>query len=210
MYHRGLQVLVLQRNRLGVSNYGFVQYFQAHAEELLDLDGWITLEPVIEPETMARLQETRIVRRFDVRFAGVHDPRQLTQEAEEPGPAPGVSKMLDLIDTFGAPAAHIELSMGHERTGTLAVQSVKRTARRLMRISGDGREGRVKRIEITGRTEDDEPVFLDLLRDRMIEIGEGELDSERRLPYNVRYRALRTAHNERRDQLRALFAQPDD
>jgi hypothetical protein len=211
LYHRGLQVLVLQRNRIGVSNYGFVQYFQAHAEELLDLDGWITLEPVIEPETMARLRDTRIIRKLDVRFAGVHDPQRLAREAEDTGPAPGVSKMLDLIETFAAPAAHIELSMGHERTGTLAVDRVKRTARRLMNIGGDRRpEGQVKRIEITGKTGDDEPVFLDLLRDRMIEIGEGELDAERRLPYNVRYRALRNAYSERRDQLRALFAQPDD
>ena len=208
LYHSGLQVLVLQRNRTGVSNYGFAEYFQTHAEELLEMDGWMKLLPVIEPETMALLRQVSVVRKFDVRFAGVHDPRGLLPEA---APAPGVSRMLDLIDIFDAPSARIELSMGHEREGSLDVERVKRAARRLLQIDAqENVDGSVKRIEIRGSTEDEEPVLLDLLRDRMIETASIELDADRRLPYERRRQALREAYTGRQDQLRALFGRPEE
>jgi hypothetical protein len=119
--------------------------------------------------------------------------------------------MLDLIDTFDAPSARIELSMGHEREGSLDVQRVKRAARRLLQIDAqEGADGSVKRIEIRGRTEDDEPVLLDLLRDRMIETASIELDTDRRLPYARRRQALREAFTARSDQLRAMFGRPEE
>jgi hypothetical protein len=207
LYHDNLAVLALQRNRLGITNYGFVRYFTEHAQDLLDMDGFITLVPVLEPATMARLAQVQVVRRFDVRFAGVHNPQALLGDA----PSPGVSKMLDLIETFEAPSAHIELSMGHERTGSLDVQRVKRTARRLLRIEGgaEGDRAPIRRIEIHGRTDDEEPLVLDLLQDRMIEYADLELDAERHLPYARRRRALRDAFSRRRDQLRSLFGQAE-
>lgn len=53
-------------------------------------------------------------------------------------------------------------------------------------------------------------VVVDLLRDRMVERPEAELDADRRLPYATRRLALRQAWSARENQLLALFAQDDN
>jgi hypothetical protein len=199
LYHPGLRVLVLQRNRFGTSPSRFVSYMQQAGQQ----DGVITLEPVMEPSTMARFNSIRRARQFLVKVAGVDNPRTIKQQ----NPGASVKKMADLMSDLSSPDIEIYVSMGH-RKGSLDTAAVKAVAKSLLRIDS-ATPADVKRLEISGRTAGDEEVVVDLLQDRMVETVELELDADRRLPYSTRRLALRGALAERESQLQSLFAQTD-
>jgi hypothetical protein len=198
LYAPSLRTLVVQRNRFAVSASRLVGYFQ----EAAGIEAPIILEPVIEPGTAAKLKRLHEVRRFEVKVAGVHNPTTI----KSANPGVSVKRIADLINDFSAINFNIEATMGHE-TGSLDVEKVKTAARNLVRVGGETSVV-VKKIEISGKSAADEALFIDLLRDRMIEHQDVELDADRRLPYARSRRALRNSYAARRTQLQALFAQP--
>jgi hypothetical protein len=196
LYIPALETLIVQRNRFAVSASRLVGYFQAAA----DLDGLITLEPVVEPATASNFKKLNTVRRFEVKVAGVHNAQTIKQA----NPGASVKKMADLINDLSAINFNFEATMGHD-SGSLDVQAVKNAARNLIKVRSNT-SVEVKKIEISGASAGDEKLFVDLLRDRMVERPEVELDSDRRLPYAARKQAFRDAYQARKSQLQALFA----
>lgn len=199
MYVPRTKTLVLQRNRLSVSASAWATYFKVQAK----LDDFIVLLPIIEPGTMARLNEIQEIRQIDIRFAGIRNPDELKKKSV------GVEKMMELLDTFDAPSARLYLSMGHDKRGGLN-RKVAKTA--LLKLLGAARADGgnvIAKLEISGRTADEELQVVDLLRDRMIERDELDLDVNRRWPYSRRKKSLYDAWKRRETQLLAQFAAGD-
>lgn len=199
-YHSGLRVLALQRNRTGVSAYAFARYFELMGE----LDETIILEPVLELDTLNRLNAIHDVTKFEIRFAGLRNIGEIFQ-----GQDATIKQFITVADQFRAPTMTVTLSMGHARDGFLATSKVKRVARALRRLVSSDR-GAVKRIEISGHSDTDEKDVIDLLKDRMIEIRDVELDADRRVPYGSRLSALRDACRSRQQELRRMFGDESD
>jgi hypothetical protein len=89
--------------------------------------------------------------------------------------------------------------------GSLNVQRVKAAAKRFVKI-GEDTNARVKKVEISGLTPDDDLVVVDLIKDRMVEEADVVVNPKRRLPYANRSAALKNAYAARLSQLQALFA----
>lgn len=194
-YHARLRVLALQRNRTGVSASAFARYF----EDMGDLEGPIILEPVLELDTLERLNAIRTVGKFEIRLAGVSNIGELFQ-----GQDAAVEQLITAANEFRAPTMTVTLSMGHQRDGSLTTRAVKHAARALRRLVSNDR-GEIKRIVISGRTDAGEKDVIDLVKDRMVEVREVELDQDRRVPSVVRLAALREACRNRGQELRRMF-----
>jgi hypothetical protein len=113
------RVLVLQRNRSGTSASAFARYFQTTAS----LSQPITLEPILQSDAYSLLARMQEVRRLEVRFAGVTNPKAFQGASDQ-----GVSEMIDVLAYFRAPYATVTLSMGHQ-PGSLFVQGIRNYTR---------------------------------------------------------------------------------
>jgi hypothetical protein len=194
LYDPTYQILVVQRNHYGVSASSLAGYF-----EQIGAVTPITLEPIIEPDKLAKFNALTEVRQFQVSVAGIENAATIGQQH----PSAGVKKMAELVETFDAPAVNVYLSMEHEH-GSLNVQRVKAAAKRFVKI-GEDKDARVKKVEISGRTPDDDLIVVDLIKDRMVEEADVVVNPKRRLPYANRSTALKAAYAARLTQLQALF-----
>jgi hypothetical protein len=192
-YYPGYSLLLLQRNFYGVSASSFAGYFGVLSGKTL------VLNPVLEPGALAKLNSIADVRNFDVAVAGVTNAKTLRAEY----PDAGVKEFMDVLDTFNAPSLHVSLSMEHQR-GSMDTGRVRATARKLIEIRSDKR-ARVKKVQVTGKTSDDEMMLVDLIKDRMIEEADVVLNNKRRLAYSSRTAALERAFKTRETQLQSLF-----
>jgi hypothetical protein len=190
LYHPKTQVLILQTNQSGVSAASFAKYF----EVICRLGQPIFIDLVLQPDAVQRLATMRSVRKFQVRTTGL-DTMQLFQGADY-----GVNEMAQLSEAFRAPAMEITLSVERDKEKSLLSESVKNVANWLSRMSIHHQE-QVKKIRISGSTEEDELVVIDLLQDRMREQVEIQIGKGRDLSYKKRQEAIRKAWERRKNEL---------
>lgn len=197
-YHMPTQILVLQYNRYGVLASTVGRYFQIIAQ----VEGEIDFDPVLQEDALIRMARMRSFRKFSFRIAGGQNA-QIFQ-----GLGYGVGAMADLINDFQAPSAEISLSMGHVRKGSLMMDAVGNTIRRVLGIAAE-HPNKVAKLQISGREEGGhETRLIDLLHDRMIERIPVELDKNRRLSYLTRRQALQQAWIKRQDELLRMYGAP--
>jgi hypothetical protein len=190
LYHPPKQTLVLQRNMHGVSASALAAYFESKG----GLSGPIILEPILQQGAYEKLADLQVVTKFDIRIAAHSDLNSLKNSGH------GVASMIDVLTEFQAPHAAISLSMGRERKGSLAVKQVINTAKRVLGLSS-GEANPVTKIVVSGRTDDDERLVLDLLQYRLFEWVELDPDEDRRVSYRQRRTALRSTWNKNRAQI---------
>jgi len=190
LFHPGVGVLVLQRNRYGVSASALAYYF-----ETLTGVGPIILEPILQLDALKRLGHMTEVRHFTVRVAGA-DARVLKDFGV------GAREMAKLIGEFGAPNVTIDLSMGYQR-GSMLVDQVKAAARRLVGLSSRDGAGAVTKIVVSGASDTADRTVLDLLNFRMEELVDVPT-ATRDLRYGQRRTALAEALGRRLTELKQL------
>lgn len=199
LYHPPLGVLAIQRNRYGVSPSGFLQYMEHHGH----VNEPIILEPILRPGVMERMARMAVVRKFDVRVAGLQNGQLLRGQGHSLG------AIATIIEELNAPSVSVSVSMDRNRNGGLNRSTVVNTARALMRI-GARDASPVRTLELTGQTEDGEQDVIDLIEDRMQDVVEVEQDETRRVPYSVRRDEIRAAWDRCRSEIvRVLPAQED-
>ncbi|MEM4721395.1 MAG: DUF6731 family protein [Candidatus Methanomethylicaceae archaeon] len=195
-YHPPSRVLLFQYNRHSVSASMASYYFRRMA----GIEGDIVLEPVLQEDVLVRLARMRIFRKFIFKVSGEQNA-QVFQ-----GQGHGVGALTDLIHQFQAPTIEVTLSLGRKRRGSLGLQAVKDTIERLLRFAA-GSHPQVERLQIAGREGDGDDIrFIDLLKDRMIEMVHVPLDASRRVPPMERRRALQSAWLRRQEEVLRMYS----
>jgi hypothetical protein len=194
LYHIPTRILALQSSQSGTSPSAFAKYF----EIMGGLNQPIYLDPVLQLDAMARLLNMHSVSRFEVRVAGLDHMGVLQNQGI------GVQEFISLSEAFRAPTLSLKLSVGRTKKKTLAVETIKNVAKQLTRAAQRNQQN-VKTLRISGSTDEEENVQLDLLKDRMREIVDINLGRQRSIPYLLRQKAIQEGWTRRQDELTRMF-----
>jgi hypothetical protein len=197
LYHPRTRILLLQNSQLGVSISALAKYFEKKG----NLSSPIAFDPVIQKDAMLRLMEMPMIRKLDIRTAGL-DNAQLLE-----GQGYGVKEITQLSQELRAPTMELSLSVGRGKNKSLSKERAVELIHSLLRVSNQNAR-QVGKVRVTGLTEDKELVFLDLLRDRMRENLNLGQNKKRNIDYAERKEALRKAWNNRQDELFSMFLPP--
>lgn len=194
LYHIPTRVLALQNNNAGTSPSAFANYF----EIMGGLSQPIYLDPVLQVDAMERLLNMNTISKFEVRIASLDNMKVLQNQDI------GVQEFINLSETYRAPTISVKLSVGKTKNKTLEVDKIKNIARRLIRMPQHNQES-VKTLRISGSTEEEENIHLDLLKDRMREIVDINLGVDRSIPYLLRQQAIQEGWTRRQNELTGMF-----
>jgi hypothetical protein len=192
LYHIPTETLAVQRNRYSVTPGNLAYYFMQMAAP----NSVIFLDPVLEEDTIQRMANMEVVRRFQVKFARVDNPTIFEAQGRS------LKDFADTMTYFQSPSANFELSMGQKR-GSLPVRIVKMAANALNAVRSDSPRNKVAVIELRGTDAEGNPDILDLVEDRMMEEVEVEAQG-RHARYPARRAAVREAFGNREQELRRL------
>jgi hypothetical protein len=193
IYHPDTNILLLQSNKYGVSPGNFAQYF----ELIIGSNTSIYIDPVIQPDALQRLEKMNRVKIFDISIAALEDTSIFDNY--------GIEEFANLTTVYQAPSINIELKVSRKRNSSLPIEKVRNAARALLKISNKN-GSQVKKIRISGSSDDDDSLYVDLLKDRMREyIPISASKSQRNIPYLERQKALRNAWQKRESEIVKLY-----
>jgi hypothetical protein len=195
LYHKDLGLLVAQRNRYGVSPSVFASYIQRK----LDLEGPVAFDPVLTPNAYQRLQTMPVMRKFEIKLAGVNNPEMMVGADESLGYA------MNRLAEYEAPNAYITFSMGHQH-GSLNVQRILDAARSWLNLS-DQNPNRVTALRVSGQDPDNEGEMIDLIADRFMDERTVTQDG-RYVSWGTRITALMNSYRANQNELRTIFEVP--
>lgn len=192
LFHAPTNILVIQRNRIGVSASAMAKYFRVLCKARA-----VTFEFILKEDALKRIKRMETIRTFEVHFAGVESGHSLK------GKGHSAKMMYTLLNEFQAPNATIKLSVGH-RKGTL-----QNVVTAIADLFGDqAAPSDVKRVLVIGRDDDDdtEKTLVDLLQDRLTELVVIDDTDGSRISSTQRFKALSTAWERNKDYLESLYA----
>jgi len=192
LYDTQHKVLVLQRNKSGVTANMLSGYFQAKGGVAP-----IVLRPVIQADAIKRLAAMKETRRLKVRLAGITNPAFFRSQGS------GLGEMVDILEFFRAPSATFEMSMGHQ-SGSLWAQKIVALAKKVVNLPTDNK-GEVSTMEVSGILDDDSRDVFDVLAYRMVEIVQVATNEHRRSSYKKRRPEIKQAWERRKDELASMF-----
>lgn len=200
IYHPASKILALQTNRHGVSPGSFAQYFEFIAEGNIE----ISLLPVLQIDAMQRLEKLKDVKKFEINVAGINNIESIFNSGNN-----GVGEIIELSNAFQSPSIALELKASNSKSNPIYLikEKVVGAAQSLARISKTNQNNaKVSKIRITGASDDEDNILVDLLKDRMREkISIGYSGKNRNIPYNYRKTALQTAWNKRLDEITKMY-----
>lgn len=194
LYFKAWKVLVLQRNRPGVTASSFVDYFEQKSNAIP-----ITVQPVLRLDTMQKLNSLQTISALDVTVA----PLQNAQIFRDQGNT--LKQMLGICEDLRAPRLHLKASIGKQRT-SLNVEAVKDAILKFLRIRANTEQ--VKKLCVSGKYDDRVGETLDLLKHSMCESRDIEEDEHRKLSYADRISAVKSVFNLKRQELGQMFNEP--
>lgn len=191
MYHIPTGILVLQRNRIGVSASAMAKYFR-----ILCKAKAVTLECILKEDALKRISQMETIRTFEIHFAGVDSGQSLK------GKGHAAKTMYSMLSEFQAPNASIKLSVGRKK-GTL-----QNVVSAITDLFGDqSTPSDVKRVVVIGKDDDDaDKTFIDLLQDRLTELVVLDDADGGRISSVQRFKAITTAWDRHKDYLEAQYA----
>lgn len=193
LYHIPTKVLMIQRNRLGVS----VSAFSRYCQRICQLSEDIAFDPILRGDVLVRLTQMRVVRKFELKVARVEDLSILQ------GRNLGVDEILNIREFFNAPKISLAVSVGNRRD--MSLENVIDTAISLFRHASEN-TGNVKKIEVSGAEEEDSQTdVIDLLEYWIKEWVNISPADPRIVSYAERLQALEEAWNVRREELLQMF-----
>lgn len=189
-----LAVLAYQRNRTGVPASRFCDY----VSQLAGLEASPDLEHVVLPDAYRKLRRMERHTRFELKCAHA-DNGDLFK-----GDGGAVGQAMTDMSALGAPLLTLTASCG--RADRAMNRGVLHRAVEMMRgLIGSQHGEVVRKLEISGRTHDDELLVVDLVEDRMVETATIDVGRHRHAPYAVRARYLQEAYGRRAKELRTMF-----
>lgn len=189
IYHPDTNIMLLQSNKHGVSPGNFAQYF----ELMIGSNASIYIDPVIQLDALQRLENMNKVKNFDISIAALEDMSIFDNS--------GLEEFAKLTTVYQAPSINIELKVSRKKNSSLPVEKVRNAAKSLLRISNQN-QNQVKKIRISGSSDEDDSLFVDLLKDRMREsIQINASKNQRNIPYIERQKALRNAWQKRESEI---------
>jgi hypothetical protein len=159
-----------------------------------------SLSLVMKQNALQRLEEMRTPRSSSVKMA------RPANAAAFRGIDASAAYLIDLLNEFGGLFIDFRISAGRKKRSSLAVEAVRRVARRLFETQNVDQEpgsGEVQKIVIAGRqTPESATEIIDFFEDRLVhdELVPGE---EGRLRAGAALRILYRAFQENEDYLRA-------
>jgi hypothetical protein len=192
LYHLPTRVLLLQANQGGVSVPSFIQYFQV----ISTLTEPIFADPVIQADAMQKLAKMQTVTKLDIQIAGLDKPDIFKNQGHS------IKKIIDLSNEYDAPIVALTVSVGRTKQRSLSIENAKNTIHDLLRISSQNKQD-IKKIRISGSTEDHDKVYIDILKDRMRESI--NINKSRTLSHFERIKAIREGLERREKELRTLY-----
>lgn len=187
----------MQKNRQYCSHFAFGNYFG----EMGDLDGPLLLVPALRPDVYQKFNEFNRIYHMDVRVAGLESARKLVGEGH------GVATLLGLMNNLQSPTLKVEFGVGRGG-GTMSASTAKTYLRRILRwLSKE--EHFVEKLKVRGSPNlDTPPEVLDLIKDRLVDDVEVDMDEDRRISFQKRGNALKELWRKRRKDLVQLFEAP--
>ncbi|WP_009633817.1 DUF6731 family protein [Synechocystis sp. PCC 7509] len=192
LYHFPTRVLLLQANQGGVSVTSFIQYFQV----ISTLTEQIFIDPVIQANAMQKLAKMQTVTKLDIQIAGLDKPDIFENQGH------GIKKIVGLSKEYDAPIVTLTLSVGRKKQHSLSIEDAKNTIHDLLRISSQNKQD-IKKIRISGSTEDHDLIYIDMLKDRMRESI--NIKKSRTLSHSDRIKAIREGLERREKELYTLY-----
>ena len=154
-------ILAIQTNRNGVSTGNFARYFELIAEGNTD----VILNPVIQMDAMQRLHNMKNVTKMDINVAGLSNMGIFDTGKN------GIEEMIKLTDFYDAPSVRVEMKASgkKEEKKYLSKEKVLNLAQSLLRVRNSATsEVNVKTIRITGKSSEEDNLFVDLLKDKFL------------------------------------------
>lgn len=196
-YHIPTSILVIQRNRAGVSASALAKYFKVLCKARA-----ITFECILKEDALKRIARMQSIQTFEVHFAGVQNGQTLR------GKGHSAKAMYQMLDEFQAPNATIRLSTGRQR-GTL--KNVASAVAQLFGNQADAAPKDVKKVVVIGSEgEDEERTLIDLFQDRLTELVIVEVRDGERISVTQRLKALNTAWERNQTYLESTYGSSGD
>lgn len=195
IYHPETSILALQSTQHGPSMMHFTRYF----ESIINCSDCINLDLVLQKDAIKRLEKMQTVSKFKVRIAKVENMKMLATEEH------GVKEIIELSEYLEAPTIDVEISNGRSKENALSVTKIKEMTQSLFRINKN-QSKTVKTLRISGSSNDNEKIYIDLIKDRMREsVSLNQSSKSRNIPYGEKQFALREAWNRRESEILSLY-----
>lgn len=193
LYHIPTKVLLLENRKSGIYHSNFARYLSQINQE----NPPILINPILQLEALKKLDRMTDIRKVDIRVAGLDNLAILGNDDY------AVKEITEMGKYFQSPYLSLQLSVGKARKKSLSLEKVKNFVTNLF----DSGENQVEKLTITGNADDDESLYLDLLRDRMRE-EISHNSSSRTLSYKERRDCIKSAWNRRKQEIIEMYPLP--
>lgn len=198
-YNARYNVLLLQRNRFGVSSAAFAYYFK----EKSDLDDDLYLDPIIQGDAVKKLEQQEEIRNIEISFAGLDKLDIFNTESES------VSSLTDISNHLKAPYITLNAGMGWCR-GSMDRDNVLSLVKGLGKLLKPHRS-QIKKINIKSKAQEGcNTEILDILEYLMVESVKVHMNIKRRVTFESREAALKEAWRLRKKEIQAMFDPVED
>ena len=181
LYSPADKVLILQRNRQGVSYTRFEDYFNHMDED----NTMIALFPMMTRAALERMKNAAGFRALTITVAPVSG----TDDLKDCGAS--VSHAMDAMDALGGERISFTVSLKHRQGNTLDRRSIMDTVKNLLHRRERGSD--IATLQLRADEEDDGVNVIDFIKDRLCAREMISYDTDRRMSYNVRQQFLRRA-----------------
>lgn len=194
IYNSAYNVLIMQRNRHGVSATLFAYYLSKKLSHLMSRTDEVELLPVVRPEGVENLNKLFEVRRFEVGFAYSGDLRNVIDSES-------ITSGIQMIEQLQSMNGSFIFSMGRKKGG-MSLKEVIKAAISLYRNSNQ-----VTRLKVSGLSTDspDETIEYDVLEYRLKYKSVLTTNHRRELTYEQRSNLLYKAMAEKELEIREIL-----
>ncbi|MCV9947787.1 DUF6731 family protein [Paenibacillus sp. BT-177] len=189
LYDPDHKILVLQRSRYSIGAGGAKYYFERIGKFTFHM------EPIIQENALQRLKHKDNIRRFELKM--VRPPGKIQKEIK----GVSASKALDLIDEFDS--YYIDIKFGFDNTKlnkgkVLNKQAIVNLANKIIGAEVED----VEKFRVYGDERDVEKYnFVDLIKDRIVEIAQANVQRDNRMTFTWMNDLLNTAYETRRREI---------
>lgn len=204
LFHKDTRILLLQRTHSGVSISAMANYFG----QFINNPQNICMDPVLNQDAEQKLASIDAIQKFQIHVAGLDKmPTNSTEDY-------AIDELLDIYQRFGSPYVSLTLSMAHLKGNSINKANILSSARKWIGITQNSaqeaqrtrqRGRRATMLRINGVDSEGSGVYIDLLKNRMTEAVNVNLQGGRTISYNERTNALKQAWSNRETSLLAMF-----
>ena len=193
LYVPARKILVLQRNRYGLTTHAFEEYFQHFAKRKRA----VLLVPIISKHTLERLSAAKRLTKLTFKILPVASKDELKSGVST------LSYALDCMESAKAATLSVDLSVAPRSKNSLGHSAIIETIQTLLHLRKSlpcAREVRKLQVAIQ-ETGNPTVAMLDLLRDKVSYSETVSYNTSRRLPDDAKLSFLEKAWKAQRDSI---------